>query len=204
MRKRYLEKYSNRVKPNVVAFTAVLNACSYPMDNSERQESFRIAQQTMAELRTEVYDTPNFLSYAAFLAVCASCLDEGEYRDNIVETVFEECIRKGQVGQIVIRKLQESASPELHQRLVGRYEREDGSYDLPRTWRLRIVGERNCPVATSISIRRNVDSLSDVSVRTRLKAVQSYEGQSGIYSSGEAPQRLEAEGISFSIRPLGS
>ena len=204
MTRRYLENYSKRVKPNVVAFTAVLNACSYPIDDSERKESFQIAQITMAELSLGVYDEPNFLSYAAFLAVCASCLDEGEYCDDIVETVFEECTRKGQVGQIVIRKLQEAASTKLFDRLVGHCEQDDGSFDLPRKWTLRIVGERNSPPNQGISIRRNVDSLADASVKSRLKVVQSYGGQCGVYSSGTAPQRLESQGISFSIRPMGS
>ena len=205
MTKRYLENYSTRVKPNVVAFTAVLNACSYPMDDSERQESFHIAQRTMDELSCGVYDKPNFLSYAAFLAVCASCLDEGEACDDIVETVFEECTRRGQVGQIVLRKLQEAASPELFDRLVGQYEQVDGSFHLPRKWARRIVGERNSPpVLPGISLRRNVDSLADATVKSRLKVVQSYGGQCGIYSSGTAPQRLESKGISFSIRPMGS
>jgi hypothetical protein len=160
----------------------------------------------MEELSRGIFDEPNFLTYAAFLAVCASCLDEGEYCDGIVETVFQECVQKGQVGQIVIRKLQEAASPELFHRLVGRYEREDGSLDLPRTWTFRIIGERNASPSsrTGVSIRGNVDSLSDASVKTRLKVVQSYGGQRGIYSCGTAPQRLESEGISFSIRPMGS
>lgn len=196
-----MEKYSKSVKPNVVAFTAVLNACSRPVDNSERMDAFQIAQLTKAELSVGIYGKPNFLSYAAFLAVCATTLDIGEFRDRVVRNTFDECVEAGEMGQIVIEKLKQAASPELYEDLLGKYLNDDGSYELPRKWTVRLRGERN--TETSNSVSRKTGPLSESS-KLRLKAVQRFGGKSGIYSSGTAVQRLETEGISWSIKPLGS
>lgn len=204
MRKRYMESLSDRVKPNVVAFTAVLNACSFPLDEREREDCFKIAQLTMAELSLGIYDKPNFLSYAAFLAVCTACVDEGEYRDKVVEVIFSECVQKGQVGNIVVRKLQKAASPVLFHRLLGEYQQDDGTFQIPRLWSICAKGERKVAPSAAFAAGRANDYLSNTGVKTRLKVVQSYGGQSGVYSSGSQPQRLEAEGISFSTQPLGS
>lgn len=204
MRKRYMENYSKRVKPNVVAFTAVLNACSWPEDFSERQEAFQIAQLTMAELSLGTYDKPNFLSYAAFLSVCASTLDEGDYRDEVIRNTFVECVKAGQVGQIVMEKLKVAASHDLYDELVGKYLKDDGTYAIPRMWTLSIKGERSSDTHDlGTRIWKNMDSISESS-KLRLKAVQKFGGKSGVYSCGTAPKRLESEGISWAIKPMGA
>jgi hypothetical protein len=204
MRKRYIEKYSQRVKPNVVAFTAVLNACSWPVDNSEREEAFEIAQLTMAELSLGTYDKPNFLSYAAFLCVCASNLDEGDFREDVVRKTFAKCAKAGQVGQIVMEKLKVAASPDLYDELVGEYLQDDGTYVIPRKWTLCIKGERSSHTQEFGSrVYWNVDPISESS-KLRLRAVKKFRGKSGLYSSGTAPQLLESEGISWTKRPMGA
>jgi len=202
MRKRYMENYSKKLKPTVATFTAVLNACSYPLYSSEREDSFKIAELTMAELAIGVYDKPNFLSYAAFLAVCASCLDHGGFREKIALDTFEQCKAAGQVGQIVVRKLEEAASPGLFDELVGSYRQEDGSFELPRAWTMCIEGERNSAPRTYRVRLHDKNDLPESS-RVRMQEVQRYRGRSGIYSSGSAPMRLEADGINWSVRPMG-
>jgi hypothetical protein len=203
MRKRYVEKYSKNVKPNVVAFTAVLNACARPMDESEREEAFQIAQLTMAELSLGTYDQPNFLSYAAFLSVCSSTLDEGDYRNEIVRKSFKECAEAGQVGQIVIDKLKMAESREVYEELIMPHITHDGSLSLPRKWTRCIKGER----AVDTALRRQLPTKS-VTVpkasKLRLQAVRKFGGKSGVFSSAAAPERLESQGITWSKRPLGS
>ncbi len=201
MRKRYMQKKSENLKPNVVAFTAVLNACSRPVDNSERMDAFQIAQLTRSELSIGIYGLPNFLSYAAFLSVCATTLDSGEFRDRVVRSIFDDCAKAGQMGQIVLEKLKQAASSELYEDLVGIYRKNDGSYELPRQWTMCLQGERNA--ATSASIRKKGGPLSESS-KLRLKAVEKFGGKSGIYSSGVAVKRFETVGISWSIQSLGS
>jgi hypothetical protein len=69
---------AKQLKPNVKSFTAVLNACAQPADDSKKDYEFSIAQLTMAELSLGHYGEPNFLSFPAFLSVCATTLGPGQ------------------------------------------------------------------------------------------------------------------------------
>lgn len=200
MRRRYLESHSKSLKPNVVAFTAVLNACARPV-GAERDDAFEIAQLTMEELHLGTFGKPNFLSYAAFLSVCSSALAPGQRRDEIVKTTFEQCKTAGQVAQIVLEKLYGAASPTLYDELVGKYIDETGYPQVPETWTASIKGERSGG-AEDLQGSYNAHMIPRAS-KVRLQSVLTHGGQSGLYS-GRAPLRTESEGISWSQSPLGS
>ena len=193
MKRRYLETKSKMLKPNVVIFTAVLNACAWPEDDSEREDAFEIAQLTMEELSLGTFDEPNFLSFAAFLSVCCSTLDPGEARDDIVRKTFQRCINRGEVAGIVLEKLSTAASPELYHELLDKYRDDTGNLVLPNRWYANVQGERDLgsEVKKPVSIRR--------SSMLRLKQIEKYRGTSGAYS-GTAKPRPESEGITWSSR----
>ena len=174
MTKRYEQQFLEKAKPNVVAFTAVLNACSRPANIAERKEAFDIAQRTMSQLSSGIYDRPNFLSYAAFFSVCATSVDRGAFRDSIVRTTFEHCVETGQVGQIVVQKLKDAASPQLFNELVGKYVNDCGSYELPRLWTLGLRGERVLSVVKVTSLQ--LDPFVQGS-KHRLKTVKRIEAR---------------------------
>ena len=201
MTQRYWQdpRKNQRVRPNVVAYTAVLNACAFPLEN-EKEDAFRIAQLTLAEVSIGGLDKPNFLTYAAFFSVCASTLEPGERRDSIVKKAFEECVQAGQAAQIVLEKLETAASPFLYTRLVGKYVNLDGDVMVPADWTRSVRGER----LEEYEISSNKGKPLSNSSIGRLKAVgNKFGGKSGFYSSGKAEQQLEAEGISWSKRPMG-
>ena len=164
-------------------FTAVLNACSRPVDESESDEAFSIAKLTMAELSLGTYGQPNFLSYAAFLLVCATTLPYGYERDAIVKSTFEECVKAGQVGQIVLEKLHLSASPELVDELIGEFRETSGHINIPKQWKSRVQGERASSsfLPTPKVTVDDVDKMSKSSKR-RFEAVQKFGGKSGVLS----------------------
>jgi hypothetical protein len=138
------KKLTRHWKPNVKTFTAVLNACSRPIDEEEALDAFAIAELTMAELSLGVYDEPNFLSYAAFLSVCATALQAGPIRDSAVRQSFQDCVEAGQVGTIVLQKLLVAASPELVEELIGPYRHEEleETFQVPLQWKRNVRGER--------------------------------------------------------------
>lgn len=198
MTKRYLESRNPNLKPNVKTFTAVLNACARPVDESERNDAFEIAETTMAELSQGTYDKPNFLSYAAFLSVCCSTVAPGEERDVIVRKKFKECIEAGEVAKLVLTKLRIAATPSLYEELVGKYKQDDGSLQIPQGWKASIKGERSeAEDVTNTHAKHRIPRSSYL----RLEAVQKSCGQSGFYS-GNAPAR--PEGVTWSQRPLGA
>jgi hypothetical protein len=176
-------KVAKQLRPNVKTFTAVLNACSRPADESEAQEAFSIAKLTMAELALGTYGKPNFLSYAAFLLVCATTLPPGLERDEIVQSTFQDCVKAGQVGQIVLEKLQIAASPELLDVLIGEHRDLAGQINLPKQWNSNIQGElaSGSFLPTPKVTVDDVDKISKSSKR-RLEAVQKFGGRSGVFS----------------------
>lgn len=182
-------KVAKQMRPNVKTFTAVLNACSRPIDESEADEAFSIAKLTMEELSIGTYGRPNFLSYAAFLLVCATTLQPGAERDAIVRSTFEDCVKAGQVGQIVLEKLLLAASTDLVDELIGDYRDITGQVQIPGQWKSRIHGERASStfLPTPKLTESDVSKMPKTSQR-RLGAVQKFGGRSGVLSCSHEEQ----------------
>jgi hypothetical protein len=174
---------NNLLKPNVKTFTAVLNACARPIEKSERTDAFAIAQLTMAELSVGTYGKPNFLSYAAYLSVCATTLDPGHDRDRAVEVAFKACAEAGEVGRIVLEKLYGASSPELLEKLIGSYRDEQGQVHIPEKWNANIRGERFdfAQQVKSSDVTEKDLSCIPKSSQVRLEAVRSFGGTAGTF-----------------------
>ena len=171
------------LKPNVKTFTSVLNACARPVAKSERADAFAIAQLTMAELSLGTHGKPNFLSYAAYLAVCGTALEVGPERDAETKKTFRDCIQAGQVGKIVLEKLYTAASPELLHELIGDHLDERGQISIPNHWNKYTEGERTggnalAQMEVNEELVRNIPKAS----QQRLEDVQKFGGKSSIYS----------------------
>ncbi|KAG7356466.1 PPR: pentatricopeptide repeat domain containing protein [Nitzschia inconspicua] len=176
-------KKANQLRPNVKTFTAVLNACARPSDVVEALDAFAIAKLTMAELSVGVYGHPNFLSYAAFLSVCATALEAGPKRDRIVRETFKKCVEAGEVGTIVVEKLHAAASLDLLNELVGTHRNENGEIQVPQQWKANVKGEK----ASSFFIRTpkvtdKVVSTVSKSSQQRFGVVQQYQDRLGAMS----------------------
>mmetsp|Transcript_7420 Transcript_7420/g.10523 ORF Transcript_7420/g.10523 Transcript_7420/m.10523 type:complete len:534 (-) Transcript_7420:344-1945(-) len=165
MRKLHEVEHNDRVRPNPIVFTSVINACASPVNEDEKEDAFQIAQLTLEELRHSSYGRPNFVTYAAFLHVCATTLPMGQRRDATVRQTFFECCRTGHVSSLVIEKLEEAASPSLYQELLG------GSLEidfdgtqmvtLPATWACNVKGEKRPKSKTRIVAKHlSTDTLS--------------------------------------------
>ena len=174
------------LKPNVKTFTSVLNACARPVNDSEKEDAFEIAKLAMAELSVGTYGKPNFLSYAAYLAVCATTLEVGPERDAETKKVFKECIEKGQVAQIVLEKLYTAASPELLFELIGDQLDEKGQITIPSHWSRSTVGER---VGGTGLLQTEANGLRNIpkAFQQRLDDVQKSGGKSSIFSELNSP-----------------
>ncbi|VEU40737.1 unnamed protein product [Pseudo-nitzschia multistriata] len=171
------------LEPNVKTFTSVLNACARPASDSEKADAFAIAQLTMAELSVGTYGKPNFLSFAAYLSVCGTALEVGPERDAEVQRTFENCVKAGEVAQIVLEKLHSAASPELLHELIGAYLDDGGHFALPKHWTKSIKGERpggNTFVKAEL-YEEEASKISKAS-QQRLEDVSKFGGTSSIYS----------------------
>jgi hypothetical protein len=202
--KRSRHNRNDDCKPNVVVYTAVVNACANPVDEAERAATFEIAQLAFDELNyNPKYGTPNFLTYTAFLKVCATCLEPGDERDGIVRSVFAQCRDAGQVGDVVMEKLQQAASPALFEELTaGLQQREDGSWILPRAWTRKMssnveLKSRQRPAADRQQQQAPTNSKRSRPEAARMREVRFLSGSSGHYSKGKDEDTISLEEASF-------
>lgn len=142
MRQRYEIYGQKSCKPNVVVFTSVINACVKPPTFEDKEMAYQIAQLVFEELIHSAYGNPNFLTYAAFIHVCATTLDDFNQRESAVRWIFGLCKQHGCVGKIVLQKLEEAVSEDVFDMLMGPYESWE---DMPRSWKRRVKGERFRP-----------------------------------------------------------
>lgn len=180
-------------------FAATLNACARPVREAEKDDALGIAQLAMNELSSGTYGKHNFLSFAAFLCVCASTLEPGEKRDAIVKKFFQQCVEAQMVGQTVIEKLYSAASPELFDSLHGKYRDAEGRLIPPRYWSAATKGERpggNVFPGTVGHSGWKGDVISESSQR-RLDAVESLRDK-------HVAKLTSEEGIEWSTKSLSS
>jgi hypothetical protein len=176
MKKLYRTSNAKSVKPNIVAATAVINACARPADKYEKGDAFIIAKLTMEEVLLGEFGKPNFLTFSAFLSVCSSTLPSSDGRDDAVRRTFEQCRMSGQVAQIVLEKFKKAASTQLYEELLGDILDENGVPQLPREWSVNVQGERHVIAKDTQTIPRSTELQPNA-------AVQTFPDTSGVYSS---------------------
>mmetsp|Transcript_25853 Transcript_25853/g.37899 ORF Transcript_25853/g.37899 Transcript_25853/m.37899 type:complete len:699 (+) Transcript_25853:328-2424(+) len=135
---------NEKVRPNVIIYNAVMNACAFTMgDSIEQHRAMEIAHSMLTQLEKSEHGTPDQITYGTFLKVCANQMPEGETRDQIVNVVFRKCARDGQVGQMVLQQMKALASPAVYEKFFQKSLDEDVNVnDLPLEWRCNVVEGR--------------------------------------------------------------
>lgn len=130
-----------RAKPSVFTFNAVLNACAFTFDQREKLDAFIVAVSCLVLLQE--YTKPDHTTYGTLLkAWCNLIPKDDERRARAVNSVFRQCCKDGQVGNMVLIQLRYAASPELYCTLIGRNISEQITLsNLPARWS-RNVKER--------------------------------------------------------------
>ena len=137
-----LNKEGNKdLRPNVVVANAVMNACAYTTGGvPERNRAMEIAHKVLKDLEAGEYGSPDQVTYGTFLQVCANQMPECSTRDQIVQMIFNKCVKAGQVGNLVLQQLRATTSPEKYFELVGKdMESVHGMEDLPKDWWCNVV-----------------------------------------------------------------
>lgn len=126
-------------KPDVYGYTSVIASCAAERGSKkEKLHAFDVALATFRQLQN--YESgPNHVSYGAMLKACAKLLPSSSpIRQKWARVVFEDCCKRGQVGDMVVSRMREAASPELYKELMQGHRRQE----LPAEW-TRNVDEKN-------------------------------------------------------------
>eukprot|EP00550_Attheya_septentrionalis_P002054 CAMPEP_0198289372 /NCGR_PEP_ID=MMETSP1449-20131203/7569_1 /TAXON_ID=420275 /ORGANISM="Attheya septentrionalis, Strain CCMP2084" /LENGTH=930 /DNA_ID=CAMNT_0043987681 /DNA_START=135 /DNA_END=2924 /DNA_ORIENTATION=+ len=125
-------------RPNVFAYTGVLNACAYTIgDLPDKRDALQIASSTYKELCASNYGDPNHVTYGTFLQVCTNLIPQGPSRASSVVTVFKKCIEDGQVNRLVIAQLEKALTSDELKSILPTAVSENGTVDLsklPAEW----------------------------------------------------------------------
>ncbi|CAB9517792.1 Pentatricopeptide repeat-containing protein [Seminavis robusta] len=127
------------MRPTVVTYNAVLNACEYTnsTDVKEQEEAFAVGCVTFDEVRQEF--RPTHTTYGSFLGVVSKLMPKSDARNEIAELVFKRCCKDGQVSAYVLRKLKATVSlSQYRQMLRGKSEER-----LPRSWTANVMERRH-------------------------------------------------------------
>jgi hypothetical protein len=142
---RQLSLYNNgceECRPDVFSFTSVLSSCaSEPGDRSERSKAFNVAVATFRQLvqHPDERCAPNHVTYGNMLKACARLLPQGSLeRQRWARQLFQDCAEKGLVGDMVLSRLREAATPSEYRALMQGHSKRT----LPKSW-TRNVHEKN-------------------------------------------------------------
>jgi hypothetical protein len=137
---RLYDAGNKHVRPNVIAYNAVLNACAFTTDDvQEHGRAMEIAHATLNEMKESPYASPDQVTYGTFLRLC-SHLPDCSTRQKVTEALFKKCAKEGQVGSLVLSQLRTMVPDDVYERLVGRRIDEDVQMsDLPKEWWCNVV-----------------------------------------------------------------
>jgi hypothetical protein len=127
------DKGDKSVAPNLRTYNNILNACAYTKGKpKERMSAFRIAVDSINDLRESPLLQPDPVSYGLFLRSCAQLMPPSDKREAVVKNIFRKCCNDGQLGTYVLHELSHAASPQLCRKLLGG-DMGDG-VNLPMEW----------------------------------------------------------------------
>ena len=136
-------------RPTHHTYTSVLNSCAFTFESDLRlnQKALDTAIFTLEELQESKYGSPDHVTYSMFLKACHNLIpsDEDLRRRTVIEPVFLQCVKDGQVCDMVLKQLRTAAPEDLFEELVGSVTTQGTTVrveDLPREWRCNVRARR--------------------------------------------------------------
>lgn len=119
-------------RPDVYGYTSVIASCAAESgDKMEKAKAFDVALMTFRELQSHAEDSPNHVTYGTMLKACGRLLPlSSPMRKRWVQRIFQNCCENGCVGDMVVARLREAATPDVYKTLMNGYKKRD----LPSEW----------------------------------------------------------------------
>lgn len=109
---------ASSLRPDVTTYSSVINACAYCAgDSTKRAEALETALRTFHKLCAMKDVSPNNIVYGTFFKVIQNLMPVGEEREELVQTLFDQCCDQGHVDSFVLTQVR-YASPSLYRELV--------------------------------------------------------------------------------------
>lgn len=125
-----------KVEPNTVTYTSVLNACEHTNgDVDSKAEALRIALETFSIMQKSQHIKPNNITFRTIISTVGRLVENQNHtqRNNIISKLFELCCEAGQVDEIVLKNIKKY-TPGLYEKLPKSYLDSAELCDLPNNW----------------------------------------------------------------------
>jgi hypothetical protein len=140
--KRMIDRFEKASDPSLEALSrfnaSLLKACAFTDGTAEEKlAAFQIALGVLGELRKGSNGMELDVSTAGmFLKACRNLMPEGSKRDEVVQSVFDDCCSRGIVGDFVVNELEMLLSGSMQLELLGGFI-EDG-VRIKKEWRRNV------------------------------------------------------------------
>jgi hypothetical protein len=110
----------------------VIAACASEQGSKkEKMAAFQVALDTYRELDQYPEDIANHVTYGTMLKACGKLLPSGSpVRRKWVRRVFQDAAKTGCVGDMVLGRMREAASPDIFKELMQGIDKRH----LPQSW----------------------------------------------------------------------
>ena len=138
------------LEPNIFIFGAVLNACAFTYGKKAvKEQALTIAIETFKELNRSSNANSNDVTYATFMRAISTLAERDDpRRDHLIEHVFRQCCKDGQVSASVLKQLSKGA-PHLYISLLPSTLGKKAVYgmvgmdELPTEWKRNVRRGKN-------------------------------------------------------------
>ena len=119
---------SEVVVPDVVGVTSVLQSCA--SETQDKARAWDVALATYRQLQNDkIGCCANHVTYGTMIKACGRLLPK-EARRKWLRVIFQDAIQAGSVGEMVVSKLREAATPDLYRELMQGHSKKQ----LPVEW----------------------------------------------------------------------
>lgn len=133
---RLYNEGNKKCRPDIYSFTSVLSSCASLVGsatNEEKRKAFEIATSTFSDMyRFNL--VPNHVTYGTMLKACGRLLPVGKERIKFTREYFRKACKDGCVGEMVLNRLEEAASPAQYKGLMNGLTKST----LPPEWTSRV------------------------------------------------------------------
>jgi PPR repeat len=147
---------SNDVVPDVVGVTSVLQSCA--SETKDKIRAWDVALATYRQLQNDkIGCRANHVTYGTMIKACGRLLPK-EARRKWLRVIFQDAIQAGSVGDMVVSKLREAASPDLYRELMQGHSKKQ----LPAEWTSRVQEQseyRTCPLGNRKQQQRGKNNI---------------------------------------------
>jgi hypothetical protein len=122
--------------PDVFGWTSVLSSCAAEAGHAEeRAKAFQVAASTY-KLMEKHEISANHVTYGTMLKACARLHPiKSQLREKWVRRTFADAVKAGCVGEMVVSKLREAATPDVYKELMQGYSKRQ----LPKSWTINVI-----------------------------------------------------------------